>query len=79
MNDNEKEFILPEEGYNSYSNNEYIDKVIEKTTQKSIKERSEIIDTFRGNRACCKPDSIMNTHNFTGDFVYYKRNELYDK
>ena len=33
---------------------------------------------FFRNRACCKPDSAMNTQRVEGDFIYYKRENLYD-
>ena len=34
-------------------------------------------DTFKGNRACLSPDSLMNTKRVEGDFIYLKRGDIY--
>ena len=38
----------------------------------------QITDTFMGNRACLKPDSLMRTQRVEGGFIYFKREDLYD-
>ena len=38
-----------------------------------------ISDIFKGNRACCKPGSLMKTQRAEGGEITWTREELYDR
>ena len=78
MNDNEKEFVLSEDGYNSYTNDGYMDKEIINASYSPINDKNIPIDTFKGNRAWNNENSLMKTQRAEGSLITWTREELYD-